>query len=285
LTLHGKHPPVEHELLAWPGYAGSTPVRVGNGAANQHQLDGYGWVLDAAWLLTQSGHQLYSETWRAMRAFADLVARRWTEPDAGIWEIRDDTAHHVHSKLMGWLALDRAVRIADHLGVSARRRRRWQSSRDAIAVEVRTLGFDPKRSSYTRSYGSHDLDAALLVLPMLDLEPVDSLRTMGTIKAIQHELGAGGPLIYRYPPGQDGLEGTEGAFLPCSFWLVQALAKTGQTVEAARLFDELLALATSLGLYGEEIDPTTLRHLGNYPQALSHAAMVQAALALGDAPG
>jgi GH15 family glucan-1,4-alpha-glucosidase len=220
-----------------------------------------------------------------MRAFADLVARRWTEPDSGIWERRDDTVHHVHSKLMGWLALDRAVRIAEHLGVSARRRQRWQSSRDAIAVEVTTLGFDPTRSSYTRSYGSHDLDAALLVLPMLGLEPVDSPRTMGTIRAIQHELGAGGPLIYRYPPGQDGLEGTEGAFLPCSFWLVQALAKTGQADEAARLFDELLALASPLGLYGEEIDPTTLRHLGNYPQALSHAAMVQAALALRQPPG
>ena len=186
---------------------------------------------------------------------------------------------------MGWLALDRALRIADHLGVSARRRRRWQSSRDAIAAEVTTLGFDPRRTSYTRSYGSHDLDAALLVLPMLGFEPVDSPRTIGTIGAIRDELGAGGPLIYRYPPGQDGLEGTEGAFLPCSFWLVQALAKTGQTDEAAHLFDQSLALATSLGLYGEEIDPTTLRHLGNFPQALTHAAMVQAALALHEVPG
>ena len=280
LTLHGKHPPPEHVLQGWPGYAASTPVRVGNGAADQHQLDGYGWVLDAAWLLTQSGHQLYSETWRAMRAFADLVALRWTEPDAGIWEIRGDTAHHVHSKLMGWLALDRALRIADQLGVSARRRRRWQSSRNAIAFEVTTLGFDAQRGSYTRSYGSHDLDAALLVLPLLGFEPTDSPRTSGTISAIRAELGAGGPLIYRYPPGHDGLEGTEGAFLPCSFWLVQALAKTGRADEASRMFDDLLALATPLGLYGEEMDPTTLRQLGNYPQALSHAALVQAALAL-----
>ncbi|MGA7418960.1 MAG: glycoside hydrolase family 15 protein [Acidimicrobiales bacterium] len=241
-------------------------------------------MLDAAWLLTQSGHRLYSETWRATRGFADCVAKRWIEPDAGIWEIRGDTAHHVHSKLMGWLALDRALRIADQLGVSARRRQRWQTSRDAIAAEVTRLGFDQRRGTYTRSYGSDDLDAALLVLPLLGLEPPESPRIRGTIEAIRRELGAGGPLLYRYQPGQDGLDGTEGAFVACSFWLVQALARTGQREEASHLFGELLALATPLGLFGEEIDPTTWRHLGNYPQALSHAALVQAALALKGVP-
>jgi GH15 family glucan-1,4-alpha-glucosidase len=282
LTLHGKHPPAEHELDGWPGYAGSRPVRFGNGAADQHQLDGYGWVLDAAWLLTQAGHGLYSETWRAMRGFADRVARRWPEPDAGIWEVRDDPAHHVHSKLMAWLALDRALRIADQLGASASRRRRWRTQRDSIATEVAVKGFEPSKGSYTRAYGSKELDAAVLVLPLLGIESPDSPRVTGTIDAIGKELSASGPLLYRYPPGHDGLPGVEGAFLPCSFWLVQALAKTGRHVQAAERFAEMLKLASPLGLFAEEMDPTTRQHLGNYPQALTHSSMVQAALALMD---
>ena len=280
LTLDGRHVPPERELRGWAGYAHSVPVRVGNGAADQHQLDGYGWVLDAAWVLVQAGHDLYSETWRAMRGFADLVANRWREPDAGIWEIRDDAAHHVHSKLMGWLALDRALRIAETHRLSARQRRRWQSARDAIAVEVKARGFDPAKGSYTRSYGSVDLDASLLILPLLGIEDADSPRVRDTINAIRDELSAGGPLLYRYPPGRDGLPGTESAFLPCSFWLVQALALTGCRTEAKVLFEALLDHATPLGLYGEEMDPTTGAHLGNFPQALTHAALIQATLAL-----
>ena len=283
LTLDGRHPARERELQGWPGYANSVPVRVGNGAADQHQLDGYGWVLDAAWVLVQAGHPLYSETWRAMRGFADTVARHWRQPDAGIWEIRGDAAHHVHSKLMGWLALDRALCIARTHRLSDRQRRRWQAARDAIATEVTTRGFDTAKGSYTRTYGSADLDAALLVLPLLGIEKPNSPRVRGTIDAIRDELSAGGPLLYRYPPGDDGLPGTEGAFLPCSFWLVQALAVTGRRREAAALFEELLNLATPLGLYAEEMDPPTGAHLGNFPQALTHAALVQAALALRDA--
>jgi GH15 family glucan-1,4-alpha-glucosidase len=283
LTLHGKHPLPERDLAGWPGYANSQPVRVGNGAAGQHQLDGYGWVLDAAWLLTLAGERLYSETWRAMRGFADRVARRWAEPDAGIWEIRGDGAHHVHSKLMAWLALDRALRIATELGASRRRMRWWQGQRDAIAAEVTSRGFDTGKGAYTRTYGSQDLDAAVLVLPLLGVEEPDSPRVHGTIDAIHRELSASGPLLYRYPPGQDGLPGTEGAFLPCSFWLAQALAKTTRLPEATELFAEMVALASPLGLYAEEMDPTSGRHLGNYPQALTHAALVQAALAIRDA--
>ena len=283
LTLHGKHPQAERQLDGWPGYAGSRPVRFGNDAADQHQLDGYGWVLDAAWLLTRAGHGLYSETWRAMRGFADRVARRWTEPDAGIWEIRDDPAHHVHSKLMAWLALDRALRIAHQRGGSPRRRDWWRASRDAIASDVMAKGFDHGKGSYTRAYGSGELDAAVLVLPLLGLEPPGSPKVSGTIDAIAKELGATGPLLYRYPPGHDGLPGTEGAFLPCSFWHVQALAKTGRREQAAERFAELLRLASPLGLYAEEMDPVSREHLGNYPQALTHSSMVQAALAMRDA--
>ncbi len=280
LTLSGRAVPRERELRGWPGYSGSVPVRTGNGAAGQHQLDGYGWVLDAAWVLVQGGHRLYSETWRAMRGFADLVAESWSAPDAGIWEIRDDAAHHVHSKLMGWLALDRALRIGDTHRLAARQRRRWESSRDRLGADIRSRGFDPVRGIYTRTYGSADLDAALLVLPLVGLEEPGAEAVRRTVDAVRDELGAGGPLLYRYPPGQDGLEGGEGAFLPCSFWLVQALALTGRREEAERTFRALLDLASPLGLFSEEVDPATRSFLGNYPQALTHAALVQAALAL-----
>ncbi|MGH9264057.1 MAG: glycoside hydrolase family 15 protein, partial [Acidimicrobiales bacterium] len=255
LTLHGRRPPPEKELEGWPGYGGSVPVRTGNGAADQHQLDGYGWVLDAAWLLTRAGERLYSETWRAMAGFADTVAARWREPDAGIWEVRGDLAHHVHSKLMAWLALDRALRIAPHHRVGPRRRRRWEAEREALAADIGDRGFDRAKATFTRTYGSADLDAALLILPLLGLEAPGSPRVLGTIDAVRRELGAGGPLLYRYPPGEDGLAGEEGAFLACSFWLVQALAVAGRVAEAAALFDALVRLASPLGLFAEEMDP------------------------------
>lgn len=282
LTLDGRLPPVERSLRDWPGYAASAPVRIGNGAADQHQLDGYGWVVDAAWVLVRAGHPLYSETWRAVRGFVDRVAERWNEPDAGIWEIRGDAVQHVHSKLMAWLAVDRGLRIAETHRLSERRRRRWLDARDAIGAEVGTAGYSSVLGSYTRSYGSQELDAALLVLPVVGLEDPRSARARGTVDAIRKRLSAGGPLLFRYPPGRDGLAGTEGAFLPCSFWLVQALACTGRRDVALEVFQDLLDLASPLGLYAEEMDPTTREHLGNFPQALTHAALVQAALALRD---
>ena len=282
LTLHGKHPRRERTLAGWPGYAASAPVRVGNGAADQHQLDGYGWVIDAAWLLTRGGNPLNSEAWRAVRGFADRVCERWREPDAGIWEVRGDPRHHVHSKLMAWLALDRALRIADTHRLSSSRRQRWRAERAAIASEVRNRGFDEERRVYTRSYGSDELDAATLVLPLLGVEPKGSPRVNDTVDAIGRDLAADGPLLYRYPPGGDGLPGVEGAFLPCAFWMVQALAATGRIAEATHRFEALLRLATPLGLYAEEMDPISHEHLGNFPQALTHAALIQAALAIRD---
>jgi GH15 family glucan-1,4-alpha-glucosidase len=280
-TLDGRAGPSEAELAGWPGYADSRPVRIGNGAAEQHQLDGYGWVVDAAWLLTEAGHPLYSETWRTVAGFADQVAATWSAPDSGIWEERAEPAHHVHSKLMAWLALDRAGRIAAARGGARHRHvRRWGDARDALARDIQSRGFDPDQRSYTAVYGSRALDAAVLLLPVLEFEPASSPRVVDTIDAIRDQLGAGGPLLYRYPPGTDGLDGGEGAFLPCSFWLVQALARTGRRDEAATLFDELLDLGGPLGLYGEEMDPASREHLGNFPQALTHAALVQAALAL-----
>ncbi|MEO7428752.1 MAG: glycoside hydrolase family 15 protein, partial [Acidimicrobiales bacterium] len=280
-TLDGRPGRAERELDGWPGYGGSQPVRIGNGAVSQHQLDGYGWVIDAAWLLTAAGHHLYGETWRAIASFADHVAATWTEPDAGIWEMRAEPAHHVHSKAMAWLALDRAGRIADARGDRHRRRlNRWTTQRDALAHDLRGRGFDHSQHSYTAVYGLPALDSALLVLPRLGIEPASSPRVVGTVDAIREQLSAGGPLLYRYPPGTDGLPGGEGAFLPCSFWLVRALAHTGRRDEAEVLLDELISLGGPLGLFGEEMDPVTGEHLGNYPQALTHSALVQAAVAL-----
>ncbi len=279
-TLDGRPGPVERELDGWPGYDDSRPVRVGNGAADQHQLDGYGWVLDAAWLLTDAGHHLDGETWRAMRGFADHVAATWEQPDAGIWERRDEPRHHVHSKLMAWLALDRAARIAQPRGGrAAKRAPLWRAVRDRVAADVRANGFDDGLGAYTAAYGSGDLDAAVLLLPILGIEAKASPRVVGTVDAIRDRLGAGGPLVYRYL-GEDGLPGREGAFLPCSFWLVQALVGIGRRAEARDLFGELLKLGGPLGLYAEEMDPRTREHLGNFPQALTHAALLQAAAAL-----
>lgn len=280
-TLDGRPGPRERMLQDWPGYADSRPVRVGNGAAGQHQLDGYGWVLDAAWHYAHAGHQLSGEMWRAITRFADHVERTWPLPDAGIWERRDAPRHHVHSKLMAWLALDRAARIAALRGGrrATQRRQRWTAACDRIAADVRRHGFDSTLGVYTAAYGSSDLDAAVLLLPAIGMEPNDSPRVSATIDAIRTKLGTGGPLLYRYL-GDDGLPGAEGAFLPCSFWLVQALAHVGRHDEASELFDELLGIAGPLGLFAEEVEPETGEQIGNFPQALSHAALLQAALAL-----
>jgi GH15 family glucan-1,4-alpha-glucosidase len=278
-TLDGRPVAHERELAEWPGYADSRPVRVGNGARAQHQLDGYGWVLEAAWQLTRTGHRLDTESWRTMRAFTNHVTRTWMGPDAGIWERRDRPLHHVHSKLMAWLALDRALRIAGKRGGTPRRRPQWREMLERLGDEVRSRGFNPDIGSYTAAYGSDDLDAALLLVPWIGIEPHDSPRIVSTIKAIRERLGAGGPLLYRYR-NADGLTGDEGAFLPCSFWLVHALVRTGQRSQAEAVFEDLLDLGTALGLYAEEIDPSNLQHLGNYPQALTHSALLQAASAL-----
>lgn len=283
LTLHGKRVPPEQERPTWPGYACSRPVRFGNDARDQHQLDSYGWVLDAMWLLVRSGHPLYGETWRTAMALADHVAARWREPDAGLWEVRGEPAHYVHSKLMAWLALDRALRIAERQGAPRRRLVRWRAEREALATDVLTKGVDNRAGTLVRAYGRSDLDAALLILPLLGLVPADSPLVVGTVEAVARELSAGRPLLHRYPPGEDGLAGGEGAFLPCSFWLVQALAATGDIDGASALMEELLAIAGPLGLYAEEADPASGEQLGNFPQAFTHATLVQAALAIRDA--
>jgi GH15 family glucan-1,4-alpha-glucosidase len=277
-TLDGNPGPTEREVPEAAGYRGSRPVRVGNAASHQHQLDVYGWVLDAAWGMVRSDLRLNAETWRGMSGLADFVTERWRRPDASMWEVRGEERHYVHSKLMGWLALDRAVRIAGTHRTRRHRVERWQSERDALAADVRARGFDPQRGSYVRSYGAHDLDAALLLLPSLGFEEPGSSRLSGTVAAIRAEL-ATGPFVYRYPPSESEA-GTEGAFLACSFWLVDALARLGRIDEAEGAFESLLGHANDLGLFAEEMDPATGEHLGNFPQGLTHAALIQAALSL-----
>ncbi|MBW3578813.1 MAG: glycoside hydrolase family 15 protein [Actinobacteria bacterium] len=280
LTLDGRPTPPERAMADWIGYRGSRPVRVGNAAGLQHQLDGYGWVVDAAWAYHRAGGRLYGETWRMLYQLIDFVARHWHEPDAGIWEVRGEPRHYVHSKLMGWLALDRGLRMAHHHRTGRRRVGRWRRERDALAADIRERGFDHRRGSYLRTYDTDELDAALLLLPIIEFEPARSLRVIGTVDAVHRELSAGGPLLYRYPPGTDGLEGPEGAFLPASFWLAQGLAATGRIDDAGRLFEDLVERASPLGLFAEEIHPETGEHLGNMPMAFSHGALVQAALAI-----
>lgn len=258
------------------GYQGSLPVRVGNAAAEQHQLDVYGWVLDTSYLLAQEQGFLHKETWRALSAAADFVADHWREPDSGIWERRGPTRHYVHSKLMGWLALDRAMRIAATLEIGDGRTKVWEKERDELADEIRTRGFNERLGSYVDTYDSEELDAALLLLPVLEFDPPDSERVRGTIRAVREQLGAGGPLVYRF---SDRI-GKEGVFLPCCFWLVQALARIGERDEARELFDQLMLKANDVGLFAEELDPETGAHLGNFPQAFTHAALLQAARSL-----
>jgi GH15 family glucan-1,4-alpha-glucosidase len=279
--LDGGNVPEERDVRGCPGYRGSTPVLVGNSAAGQHQLDLFGWLLDAAWLLVDSGTQLDSDTWRAMRKFADYAAEHWPERDAGIWESRKrEQVHHVHSKLMMWVALDRALAICRSHPVRRSQLRRWEGQRDALAKDIRTRGFDEERGAYVQSYGSSDLDAAVLWLPELGFEERGSPRVRGTVNTVRRELDAGDGLLYRYRPESDGLEGVEGAFVACSFWLVRALAFLGELDEASQLLESLCRRGNDVGLFSEEIDPSTGDFLGNFPQALSHSALVQAAQAV-----
>jgi GH15 family glucan-1,4-alpha-glucosidase len=192
--------------------------------------------------------------------------------------VREEPRDYVHSKVWAWIALDRAARSGRVLRMDRRRIARWERTRDEIAVEVRERGFAAKMGSYVRAYGSDQLDSALLLLPLTGFGDASDVRLSGTIDAIWRELGAGGPLLYRYTPGADGLLGKEGAFLPCSFWLLEALLRLGRRDEGLRVFEQVLGLANDLLLLPEEIDPTTGAYLGNYPLALSQAGLVHAIL-------
>jgi GH15 family glucan-1,4-alpha-glucosidase len=267
--------------LPLDGYRGSQPVRIGNGAAAQVQLDTYGELLQTAWLYATTGHRIDRDIARRLAEIADLVCRVWRQPDAGIWEVRSEPAHFTQSKMMCWVALDRARDLAERGLIPSRHARRWSTEARAIEEFVETRCFSEAKHSYVRYAGAEELDASLLLGVLLSYGGARSERWAGTIEAVRREL-AEGPFVRRYT-GEDGLAGSEGAFLACSFWLVEALARSGRVDDAVTLMDELTGLANSVGLYAEEIDPATGAHLGNLPQGLSHLALISAALAIAGA--
>jgi GH15 family glucan-1,4-alpha-glucosidase len=264
--------------LPLDGYRGSRPVRIGNAAAAQVQLDTYGELLQTAWLYATTGHRIDRDIANRLAEIADLVCRLWRQPDAGIWEVRSEPAHFTQSKMMCWVALDRARDLAERGLIPSRHAARWSTEAQAIREFVETRCFSPEKQSYVRCAGSEELDASLLLGALLSYGDVRAERWGGTIEAVRRELGQG-PFVRRYT-GEDGLPGSEGAFLACSFWLVEALARNGRVEDAVTLMDELIGLANGVGLYAEEIDPATGAHLGNLPQGLSHLALVSAALAI-----
>ncbi|HXH82040.1 MAG TPA: glycoside hydrolase family 15 protein [Candidatus Tectomicrobia bacterium] len=264
--------------LALDGYRGARPVRVGNGAAGQLQLDTYGELLDAAFVYANAGHRLDRDTGRDLASVADFVCRRWREPDSGIWEVRARPRHHTQSKAMCWVALDRAVRLARMGGLPVEHTGRWRAEAAAVRRFIDEQCWSEAKRSYVWYAGSEDLDASLLLMAIMRYEPPGSPRLQSTIEAIRREL-ASGPLLYRYT-GDDGIAGGEGAFVCCSFWLAEALAIAGRREEATALFEELLRLANDLGLYAEEIMPRTGEFLGNFPQGLVHLALISAAMTM-----
>ena len=270
----------ERELSTLPGYRGSSPVRVGNGARDQVQLDLYGAVLEAIWLYGQDVGRLDGDTGKEVGRIADYVAEHWRDPDNGIWEVRAEETHYTQSKALCWVALDRACALGE-AGLIPNRSHRWREEADELREFVDREGWDEERRSYVRAPDLRELDASLLTLALLGFRDPRSERIQGTIAAIERELREG-PYVYRYR-GSDGLEGEEGAFLTCSFWLVDAYARSGRLDEANALMEELVGLANDLGLYAEEIDPRTGEFLGNFPQGLTHLALVNAAVSIEDA--
>ncbi|MCG7522980.1 glycoside hydrolase family 15 protein [Streptomyces sp. OfavH-34-F] len=271
----------ERELLWLPGYEGSAPVRVGNGAAEQLQLDVYGEVIETLYLAHLSGVAHCTDTALLHQRLVEALARRWQEPDEGIWEIRGTRRHFVHSKVMAWVAVDRTIRLVE-AGALDMDLVTLIDLRDTIHQEVCEKGFDPERNTFTQFYGSEELDAATLLIPVVGFLPGDDPRVIGTVDAVRRELSTADGLVCRYPTagdtaGVDGLLGDEGAFVLCSFWLVDALALTGRVDEATDVFEHLLTLRSDLGLLAEEYDPTCQRQLGNFPQAFSHMGMIQSA--------
>jgi GH15 family glucan-1,4-alpha-glucosidase len=267
----------ERELDWLPGYEGSRPVRVGNAAHAQFQLDVFGEVADALHQGRCAGLALSEAGWALERALTEQVAAVWDQPDEGIWEVRGGRQHFVHSKVMAWVALDRAVRGVEEFGLGGPVDR-WRALRRMIHEEVCRLGFHPELNSFVQSYGARTLDASLLLIPFVGFLPATDPRVRGTVEAIGRRLMVDG-LILRYDTGAtaDGLPPGEGAFLACSFWYADALALLGRREEARALFEKLLALRNDVGLLAEEYDPRARRQLGNFPQAFSHLALANTA--------
>jgi len=279
-SVTGERRLTELELDWLPGYAGSAPVRIGNAAANQFQLDVYGEVMDTLHLARAAGLPLQPHVWQIQRALLDFVGANWQLPDEGIWEIRGPRRHFTHSKVMAWVAFDRAIKDAERYGLDGPVDS-WRQLRAAIQEEVCEAGFNSGRGCFVQHYGATDVDASLLLIPLVGFLPAGDTRVRKTIEAVRNELMIDGMVLrYLTHTDLDNLPPGEGAFLPCSFWLADCLALIGQRGEAEALFERLLALRNDVGLLAEEVDPHTGRMLGNFPQALSHMALINSAYLL-----
>lgn len=278
--LHGEVDLEERELDHLEGYQGSSPVRIGNAAAGQRQIDVYGELVLAVSVAVHHGWELGSDDWRAYRDIVDYVMQIWDQPDSGIWEVRSQPRHFVHSKVMCWTALDRAIALAEESEWGAPLDR-WRNARERVRTSILERGFDEDRNTFTRTFGGDALDATALLIPIVGFLPFDDGRIQGTIAAIQRELETAEGFVHRYN-GEDGLPGDEGTFTLCSFWLVDALALSGQVEEAHKHFQNLLTYTSPLGLLAEEIDPADDdgMHRGNFPQAFSHVGIINSALYL-----
>jgi GH15 family glucan-1,4-alpha-glucosidase len=269
-------------IVPWlAGYESSVPVRIGNQASEQLQLDIFGEVADAMFQALKGGMQV-NERARALRATVlDYLAKAWRQPDEGIWEVRGGRRHFVHSKVMAWVAFDRA---AHELSARAFNdsTERWRALADEIHAEICERGFDRDLGSFVQAYGSKRLDASLLLMPLVGFLPASDPRVRGTLRAIERKLLVDGEFVRRYEPDDpsDGLPPGEGAFLPCSFWLVDNYILQGRHADARRLFERLLSRCNDVGLLAEEFDPVTGRMLGNFPQAYSHVGLINCALNL-----
>lgn len=277
--VDGKRRLTEIELDWLEGYRGSTPVRIGNGAARQVQQDVYGELLEMAWEWHASGHRTEPDYWDFLVDVADMVCRRWQEPDHGLWEVRGAPRQHVHSKAMCWAALNRGVMLAQHNRLPAPIEH-WSRNRDAIRKAIESEGYDARRGVFVQTFGSDDLDAALLLLPRVGLLAYDDPRMLRTADAICEALDYRG-LLRRYVSA-DGLAGREGVFLPCTFWLVNCLAHQGRHEQAWAYYRRAVACANDLGLFSEEFDVDNQQMLGNYPLGLTHVSQIMARLALGN---
>jgi GH15 family glucan-1,4-alpha-glucosidase len=272
--------------LDWlPGYENSSPVRIGNSAFRQFQLDVYGEVMDVLHVARRAGLQPGTSTWDFQRVLLEFLESKWNLPDEGIWEVRGPQRHFTYSKVMAWVAFDRAVKAVQRFKLDGPVER-WQGLRDRIHAEVCRAGFDAERGIFVQSFGSRALDASLLLMPLVGFLPATDPRVEATVEAVRRELTISG-LVRRYTPDPEleGVGGSEGVFLPCSFWLADNLALQGRTGEAQQLFEFLLSLRNDVGLLAEEYDPASGRQMGNFPQALSHVALVNTAFNLTHAHG
>lgn len=276
--VYGEARLLERILDDLEGYARSAPVRIGNAASDQLQLDVYGEVVDAAWRYCEHGGRLDRMTARALEGFGDEVVRRWSEPDEGIWEPRSGRRHHTHSKAMCWVALDRLARLCErrHVPTDAAR---FSCARDAIRDAIEAHGFNERLGSYVSEFDGESADASLLLLSLMGYADPTSARMRGTVARVQERLGVNG-LLYRYRDEDDGVAGTEGAFGICSFWGVQARALQGEVDAADDQFRHLVSFANDVGLFAEQIDPQSGAALGNFPQAFTHVGLINAALTI-----